>query len=60
MQFRGSEGQIKFLIEKEWGRISVPAIWPGERYWGGLLFIHGCISPPSSTFHKEGVCGSKK
>ena len=23
----------------------VPAVWPGERYWVGLPFIHGCVWP---------------
>ena len=40
--FRGSGGQIKFLIEKQWGRIFVSTVWPKERYWVGLPFIHGC------------------
>ena len=35
---------MKFLIEKKTcGRILVPAVWPREKNWVCLLFIHGWL-----------------
>ena len=38
---------LVFNKKKTRGRILVPAVWPGEKYWVGVHLKHGCTLPRS-------------
>ena len=50
--FRGSGDQNKIFIKKKWGRILVPAVGLGEKYWVNVPNISACQYYRSTTTKK--------